>query len=796
MALEYIDLEISLSRYEFVLPIGRARLDDPPVAAAGQQPARPEPVVAPLPYTITARYWDPYDEAAPDDAYGHVAFDLLALANLQDDHVAYGRLLTNTLLKEGGDIRKQYDRARTVSRAKGRPLRLRLRIAPNAGELHTLRWETLCDPMRVDDKDPWLLAQDDVYFSRYLSSADWLSVSLGTHGNLKVLVVIANPPLLEQRPNPGGRELRPVDVMAEFKRAKDSLGDNIKGTLISGQDQVTLGALISRVQEGFDVLYLVCHGALVREDGVDVPHLWLETVDDEERNEVPATELVRQIRNMARPPVLVVLASCQSAGTGQPAAPDGEDSRRSTDQGVFAALGPQLVLAGVPAVLAMQGDVYMSTLERFMPVFFTELRRDGQVDRAVAVARGAIQREGNRFDDRWMPTLFMRLQRGRIWRSSPLAGDEPFQRWVRLVYHITRNKQTPLLPIVGPGLTQSLIGTPREIARQWAESEGFPTAALGRAELPQIAQYIATQQGRPTLSQRLIDYVGEQLIKAYSTVTPPDKGANAVVDRWAELDQTVRESGAEWNRYDDSERVTAVSRLITVIGRFRRAAVDGPSDPYKVLASLNLPVFITANYDNLLADALTDLRKEPKVAIFPWNLKLLKQAVETGRGGARQSGARGEKSATPTVQAPLVYHLFGHLSNPDSLVLTEDDYFDYMMAFSKSRAQTQHIPSALLAALAERPLLFVGFQMEDWQFRVLFRSILPAASLGASGIREPEASVAVQLDPGESEFWPRHARRYLESYFRGASVSMYWGGAQDFIDELNERMRQNGADKR
>src|SRR6266545_3640327 len=61
MALEYIDLEISLSRYEFVLPIGRARLDDPPVAAAGQQPARPEPVVAPLPYTITA----PMDACSP-----------------------------------------------------------------------------------------------------------------------------------------------------------------------------------------------------------------------------------------------------------------------------------------------------------------------------------------------------------------------------------------------------------------------------------------------------------------------------------------------------------------------------------------------------------------------------------------------------------------------------------------------------------------------------------------------------------------------------------------------------------
>ena len=32
---------------------------------------------------------------------------------------------------------------------------------------------------------------------------------------------------------------------------------------------------------------------------------------------------------------------------------------------------------------------------------------------------------------------------------------------------------------------------------------------------------------------------------------------------------------------------------------------------------------------------------------------------------------------------PLVYHLHGRLNNPTALVLKEDDYFDYLIGFSR-----------------------------------------------------------------------------------------------------------------
>jgi hypothetical protein len=40
-----------------------------------------------------------------------------------------------------------------------------------------------------------------------------------------------------------------------------------------------------------------------------------------------------------------------------------------------------------------------------MPVFFGELLKDGQIDRAFAVARGKVRQQ----PDSWMPALFLRL---------------------------------------------------------------------------------------------------------------------------------------------------------------------------------------------------------------------------------------------------------------------------------------------------------------------------------------------------------------------------------------------------
>ena len=87
-------------------------------------------------------------------------------------------------------------------------------------------------------------------------------------------------------------------------------------------------------------------------------------------------------------------------------------------------MGPSLIEAGVPAVIAMQGDVTIKTAAAFMPVFFQELRRDGLIDRAMAVARGAVRDQ----PDWWVPVLYTSLKSGRIWEPTRPDADPDMPR--------------------------------------------------------------------------------------------------------------------------------------------------------------------------------------------------------------------------------------------------------------------------------------------------------------------------------------------------------------------------------
>lgn len=82
------------------------------------------------------------------------------------------------------------------------------------------------------------------------------------------------------------------------------------------------------------------------------------------------------------------------------------------------------MLAGVGAMLAMQGSVPMELVATLMPRLLSELRRDGQIDRALAAARAALPASG----DWWMPTLWMAVKDGALWReeaatSMPTQAD-------------------------------------------------------------------------------------------------------------------------------------------------------------------------------------------------------------------------------------------------------------------------------------------------------------------------------------------------------------------------------------
>lgn len=665
-------------------------------------------------YAVDFRFNQPESDTDVRLGQGVARFDLPALSKLAPGDPDYGKALTASLFADAA-VQTAFAQALASAQTQNLPLRLRLLIGASAPELHNLRWEALLHPQ---DGTP-LCTSENILFSRYLSSLDWRPVPLRPKAELQALVVIANPSNLSDYHN-----LSPIDVEGELKRASDNLGNigitQIPAASDDAEGRATLKNITARLRENEpDILYLVCHGALSQE----APFLWLED-EDGKAAITPGDELVTRLRELNRRPRLVVLASCQSAGN-------------PTMGEALAALGPRLAQAGIPAVIAMQGSVSLQTIAEFMPVFFSELQRDGQVDRAVAVARGAVRQRA----DYWMPALFMRLKSGRIW-YIPGFGDErgAFEKWPSILRTINRSQCTPIL---GPGLYEGVLGQTRELARRWAEAYHYPMAPHERESLPQVSQFLAVNQYERAPYDELEEYLKEDLRQRFADQLMPEMKNGAY-----SLDQ-----------------------MIDHIGANRRK--EQPSDAYRVLAQLPLAVFITTNYNNLLASALSEVGKEPQVVICPWNDYT--EGIETV--------FEREPDYQPSVQRPLVYHLFGRLDDPDTIVLTEDDYFDYLIGVTRNK---DLIPSAVRRALADTALLFLGFQMDDWQFRVLFRSIL-AQQGGERRGRYPH--IAVQIEPEEGRILePERARRYLENYFtKGANISLFWGSADDFVKELQAR---------
>lgn len=637
--------------------------------------------------------------------------DFDGLINLPPD---YGKLLAERVFGSE-EMRKQWANCKAQAQAVNAPLRFQLLIGATASELNGLYWETLTD---YETGQP-LFTGENLLFSRYLSASDMRPVRLRPKGSLRALAVAANPSNLSDY------KLAAVDVAGELARAKEALGD-IPVTNLPGKDgdRVTLNRLIEELRNGYDILYLAAHGTLASGQ----PFMWLE-MDDGKVDRIQAIDLAIRIQELANQPRLIVLASCQSAGNGN------GDSLQ--------AIGPRLAQAGIPAVMAMQGNISMDSVKKFMPVFFAELQKDGQIDRALSVARGTIRTA----PDFWMPVLFMRLQSGKIWYVPGVGneGDE-FDKWQGLLTSIKNGQCTPIL---GPGIYEPMVGPLEEIAVGLSSEYGFPLAPFFRDSLPLVSQYILINQDFNTLLNEMDEVMRTPLRRRFEGKLPAN-----VLDPGTPLADLFGQAGALFRQQDQYEQ-------------------------NKVLASLPLKIYITTNYDNMLSDALREAGKDPQIETAIWSEVRFDPLPETIFDR--------DPSYVPTAQKPLVYHLFGNLDNPDTMVLTEDDYFEFLLGFTMAKKRNPPlIPTVVSRAMTDSALMFLGFQLDDWYFRALFRTLMGQSAGG--GRRARYMHVGVQVEPDETNnISPKRARRYMEKYFGAVNINLYWGKSEDFLRELAQR---------
>lgn len=659
-------------------------------------------------YSAEMRFTQPNSDADIRLGTGEpisVTFDLPTLQAMIIDPSEYGKALAESLFADS-NILSGFAQARTSAQSLQATLRVRLLIGPSAPELNTVYWEALND---LQNKTP-LFTGENILISRYLSSSDWRPVKLRPKGNLRAVAAAANPS------NAKEYKLAEVDVTGELNRAKEALGA-IPVAELGTETKCTLNNLITALRGGVDILYLAAHGTVANGE----PRIWLEN-DDGTAAIIAADDLVTRIRELEQQPRLIVLASCQSAGKGAGNA--------------LQALGPKLAQAGIPAIIAMQGNISMDSVKKFMPTFFTEIQKDGQIDRALAVARGTIRDA----QDYWMPVLFMRLKSGKIW-YVPGVGEEgeEFEKW-KAISTSAQTKQ--LTPILGAGMYEPILGTWRDWAIYMADMYGFPLSAFYRESIPQVTQFLLINQDLNTLFSVTIDYFRKQVQARFA-----DGMSKELLAADADLQTLMSVAGEKLRKSD-------------------------PNEQHQVLASLKLPIYITTNADSLMEDALTAAGVEPQMEICPWSDRFYTSSVfESG-------------NYSPTPQKPLVYHLFGHLSVPDSMVLTEDDYFDFLRGVTSNK---DLIPPRVRSALTNASTMFLGFQLDDWPFRIFFHSMMNPETLK---MRARYSHIGVQVELDESRnISAKRARKYLEKYFDTSEVTIFWGSSSDFLTELNNRMK-------
>jgi hypothetical protein len=355
------------------------------------------------------------------------------------------------------------------------------------------------------------------------------------------------------------------------------------------------------------------------------------------------------------------------------------------------------------------------------------------VDRATAVARAAVRERS----DWWVPALFMRLRSGRLWYVPGTApGGEKFDKWPSLIRDFADKKCTP---VIGPGITDSLLGTRQEVAAAWAQSYRFPMAPYNRESLPQVAQYLSVDQGRRFPRQELVSYMRRTIVERYRKDLPAE-----LLSEEASLEDLI---AAAWKSRHRLQKV----------------------EPFSVLAQLPAPVYVTTLQSRLLSQALIDAGRKPEVELCRWH----EDADWPESVFDREPGYQ------PSSERPLIYHLLGTFDEPDSLVLTEDDFFDFLIGITRNQ---DLVPKSVARRLTDSALMFLGFRLDDWDFRVLYRSLL--TSEGARR-RAGYTHAAVQIDPEEGTTTDvGRARKYLASYFESDRVFLYWGSTENFATEL------------
>jgi len=222
-------------------------------------------------------------------------------------------------------------------------------------------------------------------------------------------------------------------------------------------------------------------------------------------------------------------------------------------------------------------------------------------------------------------------------------------------------------------------------------------------------------------------------------------------------------------QYEDAPDL-GPSTLRSRVSSFYQKNVIEPGEVHRLLADLPFNLIITTRHDQIMETALTQANKKPINAHY--NM----------RGSQRDNP---ELNIDYTDNNPLLFRLFGDVQKPESLVLSENDILDFVIAISSARPS---LPTSLISTLKSpgKTFLFVGFGIKDWYLRVLLKILMRVLQINQSGFAVASESLMGISDADKEST--------VLFFRRGKRVEIEDGHTQAFLSELSERLASETID--
>jgi hypothetical protein len=212
------------------------------------------------------------------------------------------------------------------------------------------------------------------------------------------------------------------------------------------------------------------------------------------------------------------------------------------------------------------------------------------------------------------------------------------------------------------------------------------------------------------------------------------------------------------------ERTVDSAHLMSVIREVLPDEQRVPSELLCTLAELPFKVIVTTNYDRLMERALEAVDRDFHVVVQPLT------SVEPD-DLSRLDDELAELKAEGTL---ILYKIHGSFrdeaddNGADSkrIVLTEEDYIEFLAHAASG------IPRAILTELKDSTLLFLGYGLEDWDFRTIFKGTVETLER-----HETLRSYAIQRNP--PDFWV--------DFWRDKKIDIFDMDLYDFARRLRKR---------